>query len=372
MARIDKLLEHQVDSGASDLHISAGSPPLYRMDGELTSSGFRALSAQESESLILEILDEKQQNQLRENLNLDFAHQLGDKARFRGNVFYITRGMCAVFRTIPTRIKTVEELGLPEVVAKLARQKKGLVVVTGPTGSGKSTTLAAMIDMRNSEFNEHILTLEDPVEFIHQNKQCLINQRQVGEQVGTFADGLRAALREDPDVILVGEMRDLETIQLAITAAETGHLVFGTLHTNSAPKTVDRIIDAFPKDQQQQIRTMLSESLKGVLAQVLLKRAEGKGRAAAIEVLMANSALANLIREGKTHQVPSLMQTGKNQGMRTMDDSLMELLRNKAITAEEAVRYAVNKELFLRHVGSGKEVNYGAGEQNKVGSRPGK
>jgi len=372
MARIDKLLKHLVNNGASDLHISAGCPPLYRVDGELAGSGLRPLSAQEAEALILEILDEKQRSELKGKLNLDFACQLGDTARFRGNAFYTTRGIAAVFRVIPTRIKTLAELGLPDVVAKMARQKKGLVVVTGPTGSGKSTTLAAMIDLRNSEFNEHILTLEDPVEFIHENKKSLINQRQVGEQVASFADGLRAALREDPDVILVGEMRDLETIQLAITAAETGHLVFGTLHTNSAPKTVDRIIDAFPKDQQQQIRTMLSESLKGVVAQVLLKRAEGRGRAAALEVLVANSALANLIREGKTHQIPSLMQTGKNQGMRTMDDSLMELLRNGTIAAEEAVRYAMNKELFLRHVGSGKEVGYDTSGRKKTEARPGK
>lgn len=350
MPRLDKLLSAMAQNGASDLHISSEMPPMYRIDGELTNPGLKPLSYAECKDLLYEMITDEQRKQLETHRSLDFAYEIPDVSRFRANFFFITRGISAVFRQIPTRIKTAEELGLPNAIKKLARLKKGLVVVTGPTGSGKSTTLAAMVDLRNQERREHILTLEDPVEFVHKPKNCLINQREIGRDARSFAEGLRAALREDPDVILVGEMRDLETIQLAITAAETGHLVFGTLHTNSAAKTVDRIIDAFPQEQQAQIRTMLSESLKGVVAQTLVKRAEGRGRAAALEILIATPALANIIREGKTYQIPTIIQTGKKEGMRTLDDSLMELMRGKVITAEEAFRNAVNKELFMKYV----------------------
>ncbi|MCK5913534.1 MAG: PilT/PilU family type 4a pilus ATPase, partial [Desulfuromusa sp.] len=256
------------------------------------------------------------------------------------------RGIAGVFRLIPSEILTAEELNLPEGVLKMTRFNKGLVLVTGPTGSGKSTTLAAMIDLINRTRKEHILTLEDPLEFIHENKLSLLNQRQIGTHSESFASALKAALREDPDIILVGEMRDLETIQLAMSAAETGHLVFGTLHTNSAPKTIDRIIDVFPKDAQEQVRSMLSESLKGVVCQQLLRTADGKGRVAALEIMLGNAAVGNLIREGKTFQIPSIIQTAKGEGMQLMDSHLMELLNAEKVTAEEAHRCAVDKRVF--------------------------
>jgi twitching motility protein PilT len=279
---------------------------------------------------------------------LDFAYEIPNVARFRANYFYQKRGLGAVFRIIPSKILSVEELNLPETVLKFTRLSRGLVLVTGPTGSGKSTTLAAMIDYININRKEHILTIEDPVEFVHKNKNCLVNQREVLTHTGSFSMALRAALREDPDVILVGEMRDLETIELAITAAETGHLVFGTLHTNSAAKTVDRIIDAFPSDRQAQIRTMLSESLKGVISQQLLKRADKPGRVASVEILYVNSAVANLIREGKTFQIPSVIQTGKGDGMQLMDQSIMDYLMKKVISPDEAYLKANDKKAFER------------------------
>ena len=297
MARIDALFKMMKEQGASDLHLSTGSPPIFRLHGDMERLNFKELSHEEVKAILYEILTEKQKADFEAKHDLDCAYSVPGLARFRCNILMTHRGIGAVFRIIPSKILTVDDLGIPEGVRKLTLLKKGLVLVTGPTGSGKSTTLAAMIDLINSTRREHILTLEDPLEFVHENKQSLVNQRQIGEHSDTFSSALRAALREDPDVILVGEMRDLETISLAMTAAETGHLVFGTLHTNSAAKTIDRIIDAFPKDGQEQIRTMLSESLKGVVCQQLLKTVDGKGRVAVLEIMVGTPAIANLIRE---------------------------------------------------------------------------
>jgi len=346
MAKINSLFKMLQQQGASDLHISSGAPPLFRLHGEMVPLNYPPLSHEQAKSLLYEILYDHQKKDFEENIDLDFAYELKGVARFRGNIMMTHRGIAAVFRIIPSEILTADQLGLPAGVRKLTNLKKGLVLVTGPTGSGKSTTLASMIDLINSSRKEHILTIEDPLEFIHQNKKSLLNQRQIGTHSQSFANALRAALREDPDVILVGEMRDLETISLAMTAAETGHLVYGTLHTNSAAKTIDRIIDAFPKDGQEQVRTMLGESLRGVICQQLLKKADGKGRVAALEILIGNSAVSNLIREGKTFQIPSIMQTAKGEGMQLMDQHLLEHLKAKLITPEEAYRCANDKKSF--------------------------
>ncbi|MBM4397176.1 MAG: type IV pilus twitching motility protein PilT [Deltaproteobacteria bacterium] len=345
MATLDKLFLHMLKHEASDLHVTVDSPPYLRVHGELEPVAMPALTDAQNRAMFEEIMGDRQKDELRDRHQVDFVYELPGKARFRANVFRQKNGTCAVFRVIPSRIRTAEELGLPEAILGLCRLKKGLVVVTGPTGSGKSTTLAAMIDHINASRKEHILTIEDPIEFVHPNRNCLITQRQIGENVKSFSDSLRAALREDPDIILVGEMRDLETISQAITAAETGHLVFGTLHTSSAAKTVDRIVDAFPTDQQEQIRVMLSESLKGVVAQVLLKRAD-KGRVAAYEILLGTPALAALIREGKTFQIPSLIQTQRAAGMCLMDQSLLDLVKQKIVRPEDAAEYAVDKKAF--------------------------
>jgi twitching motility protein PilT len=346
MAKIDALFKLLKQQGASDLHISTGAPPIFRLHGEMEKLHYPPLTDEQSRSLIYEILTPEQRQIFEERGDLDLAYPLAEVARFRGNILETHRGIAAVFRIIPSKILSADDLKLPEGVRKLTRLKKGLVLVTGPTGSGKSTTLAAMIDLINSTRKEHILTLEDPLEFVHENKMSLLNQRQIGTHSQSFASALRAALREDPDVILVGEMRDLETISMALTAAETGHLVFGTLHTNSAAKTIDRIIDAFPKDAQEQVRTMLGESLKGVICQQLLKTADGKGRAAALEILIGNSAISNLIREGKTFQIPSIMQTAKGEGMQLMDQHILDLLKTKKITGEEALRCSLDKRAF--------------------------
>ncbi|HAD05122.1 MAG: type IV pili twitching motility protein PilT [Desulfuromonadales bacterium GWD2_61_12] len=346
MAKIDALFKLLKQQGASDLHISTGAPPIFRLHGEMEKLHYPPLTDEQSRSLIYEILTPEQRQIFEERGDLDLAYPLADVARFRGNILETHRGIAAVFRIIPSKILSADDLKLPEGVRKLTRLKKGLVLVTGPTGSGKSTTLAAMIDLINCTRKEHILTLEDPLEFVHENKMSLLNQRQIGTHSQSFANALRAALREDPDVILVGEMRDLETISMALTAAETGHLVFGTLHTNSAAKTIDRIIDAFPKDAQEQVRTMLGESLKGVICQQLLKTADGKGRAAALEILIGNSAISNLIREGKTFQIPSIMQTAKGEGMQLMDQHILDLLKAKKITGEEALRCSLDKRAF--------------------------
>jgi len=347
MAKIDTLLELMIEYKASDLHVTSGSPPLLRINGELERIAYHKLNDEEVKLLIYEIISQAEIDHFETELNLDFAYEIEGTARFRANIYLKHGGLGSSFRLIPHDIMTFSELGLPPVVRELARLRKGLVIVTGPTGSGKSTTLAAMIDLLNKERKAHIITLEDPLEFIHENQTCLITQRQIGVHVESFASGLKAALREDPNVIMVGEMRDLETISLAITAAEVGLLVFGTLHTSSAAKTVDRIIDAFPKDQQSQIRTMLSESLKGVIAQQLLRRADGQGRIAALEILVGNQAVSNLIREGKTFQIPSIMQTGKKIGMQILDQQLKSLVAEGLVTAEEAFIYAEDKTLFV-------------------------
>ncbi|HIJ87998.1 MAG TPA: type IV pilus twitching motility protein PilT [Desulfuromonadales bacterium] len=350
MARIDALFNMMQEQGASDLHLSTGNPPIFRQHGEMVRLNFKSLGHDELKSILFEILSDKQKAHFEETRDLDFAYEVPGLARFRGNIMMQYRGIAAVFRIIPAKILTADELGLPEGVRRMTNFKKGLVLVTGPTGSGKSTTLAGMIDLINSTRKEHILTFEDPLEFIHENKLSLMNQRQIGQHTDSFASALRAALREDPDVIMVGEMRDLTTIQLAMSAAETGHLVFGTLHTSTAAKTVDRIIDVFPTDQQEQVRAMLSESLKGVICQQLLKTAEGKGRIAALEIMLGTPAIGNLIREGKTFQIPSIMQTAKKDGMQLMDQHLLDLLKTKKVNPEEAYRCAVDKKQFEQYL----------------------
>ncbi|ADR19115.1 type IV pilus twitching motility protein PilT [Calditerrivibrio nitroreducens] len=346
MAKIDAFFKYMMENNCSDLHLSSGCKPMVRKHGELEEIKYQELTNEILEKLLFEIITDEQRDFFLKKKDLDFAYEIPGMARFRANYFYQKRGIAAVFRIIPSKILTAEELGLPPQVLKFANLSRGLVLVTGPTGSGKSTTLAAIIDYINRNRKDHILTIEDPVEFVHESKGCLVNHREVGSMTQSFSAALRAALREDPDVILVGEMRDLETIELAITAAETGHLVFGTLHTNSAPKTVDRIIDAFPAGQQAQIRTMLSESLKGVISQQLLKRSDKPGRVAALEIMVVNSAIANLIREGKIFQIPSIMQTGKADGMQMMDQVILDFLMNKVISPEEAYLKANDKKMF--------------------------
>ena len=350
MAKIDAFFNYMIEHNASDLHLSTGAKPRIRKHGELEDMDYPELRNDSLKELLFEIATEEQQEVFNSRKDLDFAYEIPGKARFRANYFDQKRGMGAVFRVIPTEILTIDELGLPQQILKLTQLSRGLVLVTGPTGSGKSTTLAAIIDYININRKDHILTIEDPVEFVHKNKGCLVNHREVGNHTESFATALRAALREDPDVILVGEMRDLETIELAMTAAETGHLVFGTLHTSSASKTIDRIIDAFPAGQQAQIRTMLSESLKGVLCQQLLKRVDQPGRLAALEILFCKTAVANLIREAKTFQIPSMIQTGKGEGMQLMDQAIMEFLMKKQIAPDEAYMKANDKKVFERFV----------------------
>jgi len=344
LAKIDVLLKLMVEYGASDLHISAGEPPILRINGHLQRTKYHDLSPQEVEVLLMEILDDDLLAFFKKRKDIDFAYELEGVGRFRANVFMERRGFGGAFRLVPSKIRTLRELGIPESVYGLARAKNGLVLVTGATGSGKSTTLAAMLDLINKEKNYHIITLEDPIEFIHPKGKCLIQQRQLDVHMESFSAGLRAALREDPDVVLVGEMRDLETIQLALTAAETGLLVLGTLHTSSAPKTVDRIIDVFPTTQQPQIRTMLSESLRGVVAQKLLRTADGKSRVAAVEVMICTPAIQNLIREAKTYQIPSVMQTSRNMGMQIMEDHIRSLLDKGIIEEDEAAQHLSRAE----------------------------
>lgn len=342
---IEELLRLTVQSKASDLHLTVGAPPTIRLHGEMQRLPFPELSRDMLRAMLVGILTGEQQNRFEEKRDLDFSIEIPGLARFRANFFVGRRGEGGVFRVIPTEIKTFEQLGLPPVVAQMAREEKGLVLVTGPTGSGKSTTLAAMVDLINTERHAHILTVEDPIEFVHPHKQCLVNQREVKVHTESFASALRAALREDPDVILVGEMRDLETISLAVSAAETGHLVFGTLHTSSAAQTVDRIIDVFPTHQQPQIRTQLSESLQGVVAQTLMPKIGG-GRIAALEIMTSTSAVRNLIREGKTFQLPSVIETNTKEGMQTLSQALQALLLAGQITGETAVGKGLDPALL--------------------------
>ncbi|MFM1847898.1 MAG: Twitching mobility protein PilT [Pseudomonadota bacterium] len=342
---IAQLLQFAHQHDASDLHISAGEPPMVRVHGDMKRIKVAPLTPEDTVKMVYDVMGDTQRKVFEERSELDFSMQLGELARFRVNVFRQNRGVGAVFRQIPTTILTLEELGMPPILGELARREKGLVLVTGPTGSGKSTTLAAMIDLVNSELEGHILTIEDPIEFVHRSKKCLVNQREVGPHTQSFNNALRAALREDPDIILVGELRDLETIQLALTAAETGHLVFGTLHTSSAPKTVDRVIDVFPPNQQAQIRAMFAESLQAVVTQTLCKK-RGGGRIAALEVMTGTVAVRNLIREGKIHQLPGVIQTSQNVGMQTLEMHLHDLAVRGLISRETAIEKSGNPEMF--------------------------
>jgi twitching motility protein PilT len=332
---VQRLLRFAIEQGASDLHLSSGDSPMLRISGDLVRVDLPTLSADEAHQLIFQVMNDLQRRTFQEHQEVDFAYALDENVRFRVNAFVQNRGEGAVFRLIPNKIPRLEDLGLPPVLKKLSDAEKGLVLVTGPTGSGKSTTLAAMINYINGRLAGHILTLEDPIEFVHPPRRCLISQREVGSQTKSFNAALRSALREDPDVILVGELRDLETTQLALTAAETGHLVFATLHTASAPKTIDRIIDIFPPEQQAQIRVMLSESLLGVVAQMLVKKRSG-GRVGVLEVLIGTPAVRNLIREGKTHQVLSTMQVGQKVGMQTMEATLVAMVTEGVVALGEA------------------------------------
>jgi twitching motility protein PilT len=344
-AAMDDLFRLLVDAGASDLHLRSGEPPLLRHHGELVRQDRPALSAERLETMLISIMTPREIAEFREIGDTDWAYEIPDLARFRCNAGRDRHGPIAVFRVIPTTVRTADDMGLSREVQNLCYLTKGLVVVTGPTGSGKSTTLAALVDLMNRTRNDHIITIEDPIEFVHQSKKCLVTQRQVGVHTRSFKQALRAALREDPDIILVGEMRDLETVSIAIETAETGHLVFGTLHTTTAASTIDRIIDQFPPDRQSQVRVMLSESLRGVIAQTLCKKIGG-GRVAAREILLTIPAVSNLIREGKTFQIPSVMQTNRRAGMVTLNDALMELVEAKQVEPKEAYMKAVEKAGF--------------------------
>jgi len=336
-----------VQRKASDLHLCTGSPPLIRVDGEIeTLSGRPAISAAEAERLLLSIAPPRSREEFAERSDTDFAYEIAGVARYRCNLFRDRMGCGGVFRVIPGTIMTAEDMNLPRELLDICQQPKGLVLVTGPTGSGKSTTLCALIDYVNRNRTDHIITIEDPLEFVHENKKCLVNQRQVGLHTSSFKDALRAALREDPDIVLVGEMRDLETVAIAIETAETGHLVFGTLHTSSAASTVDRIINQFPADRQQQVRIMLAESLRAVVSQVLCRKIGG-GRAAALEILIGTPPVCNLIREAKTFQIPSLMQTGRKYGMTLLNDSLFDLVKRGVVAPEEAFAKTVDKAGLL-------------------------
>ena len=342
---ITELLAFSVKNKSSDLHISAGLPPLIRVDGDLRRINLPALDHKEVIKIIYDIMNDRQKKEYEEFLETDFSFEIPNLARFRVNAFNQARGAAAVFRTIPSLILSMDDLHLPPIFKEMANFNRGLVLVTGPTGSGKSTTLAAMVDYINCSRYEHILTVEDPIEFVHQSKKCLVNQREVHKDTLSFNAALRSALREDPDVILIGELRDLETIRLAMTAAETGHLVFGTLHTNSATKTINRIIDVFPAEEKSMIRSMLSESLQAVIAQSLLKKTKG-GRVAALEIMMCTGAIRNLIREDKVAQMYSSIQTGQAKGMQTLDQHLTELVNGGIISRHTAHEAALNKTLF--------------------------
>jgi len=346
MAKIDAFFKLMNDQGASDLHLVSGQPPALRIRGEMERVKYKILNNDDLRKMLYEIAPEDKVKVFEETGDVDFGYEIPDLARYRANFFMQKNGVGAVFRQIPSEIMTAEQLGLPPVISKLASLPRGLVLVTGPTGSGKSTTLAAIIDVANRTRKDHIITVEDPIEFVHKSQGCIVNHREVGLHTRSFSSALRGALREDPDIILVGEMRDLETISLAIEAASTGHLVFGTLHTSSAPKTVDRVIEVFPSSEQAQIRSTLADGLRAVVAQVLFKRIDKKARCAALEILIATPAVRNLIREGKTHQIPSSIQTGKKYGMMLLDDAIMDLYNKGWISADDAYAKANDKAKF--------------------------
>src|SRR2546429_167065 len=352
MARLDELLRQMKQQGASDLHLTSASAPYMRIHGDMVKLNYKNVSPDTCHGLIFEILNEKQKEIFTENWDLDLSYPLSGVGRFRVNVFMQRNGISAVFRLIPEIVKSISELDLPEQLNDLIAISEGLILVTGPTGSGKSTTLASMIHGINQTRQAHIVTIEDPIEFVHNNEKCLISQRELSSHTKSFDNALRAALREDPDIIMVGEMRDLETISLAITAAETGHLVFGTLHTNNAIKTIDRVIDVFPEGQQTQIRVMLSESLRGVVAQALLPRPDRQGRVAVVEILVSLPSVANLIREGKSHQIATVMQTGRSHGMVTFEASIQDLIHKGLISKEDGAS-------FLRRRSGGKVASTG-------------
>ena len=342
---ITQLLAFGVEKDASDCHLSSGEPPMLRIHGDLKKLDQAPLTKEEVHAMVYDIMNDAHRKAFEENHEVDFSFELGEIARFRVNVFMQRRGIGAVFRTIPTKILTLDQLGMPPVMKELCEREKGLILLTGPTGSGKSTTLAAMIDLLNNTYEGHVITVEDPIEFVHQSKKCLINQRELGSHTHSFANALRSALREDPDVILVGEMRDLETIQLALTAAETGHLVLSTIHTSSAPDTVNRVIDVFPPSQQAQIRTQFAESIEAVITQTLLKKKAG-GRVPAVEIMTGTTAIRNLIRENKIHQIPGTMQVSQKDGMQTMDMAFIDLVNRGIVTKEEAQSKSLTPNLF--------------------------
>ncbi len=342
---VSQLLAFGVKQGASDCHISSGEPPLYRINGDLKRLDHPVLNREQVHLMLYDIMNDAQRRGFEETLEVDFSFEMGDIARFRVNIFMQRLGEAAVFRTIPANIFTLDDLAMPQISKDLCKKDKGLILVTGPTGVGKSTTLAAMIDYINGEHEGHIITIEDPIEFVYKSKKCLINQRELGAHTHSFANALRSALREDPDVILVGEMRDLETIQLTLTAAETGHLVLSTIHTSSAADTVNRVIDVFPPSQQAQIRTQFAESIEGVFSQTLLKRKAG-GRVASVEVMTGSTAIRNLIREGKVHQIMGTLQVSQKDGMQTMDMALMELVSRGVVTPKEAQTKSMTPNLF--------------------------
>ncbi len=348
MAQIDAFFKLMHEQGASDLHMVSGQQPILRIRGEMEKIKYNIMENDSLRALLYEIVTEEKIKQFEECGDVDFGYEIAGLARYRGNLFMQKYGIAAVFREIPSDILTCEQLGLPKVISKLSSLPKGMVLVTGPTGSGKSTTMAAIVDEANKTRRDHILTIEDPVEFVHKSQKCIVNHREVGLHTKSFAAALRGALREDPDIILVGEMRDLETIALAMEAAMTGHLVFGTLHTLNAAKTVDRIIEIFPSTQQAQVRSTLADALKAVVSQTLFKRIDKKGRCAALEILICTPAVRNLIREGKTFQIPSAMQTGKKYGMQTLDDAILEFLEKGWIAAEDAYTNAIDKAKFVK------------------------